>query len=608
MFEIIAQGEQLDHRWRRPIPMQEPFLIGRSSSSFRVPWDSRISRNHVRLNWLGQQLLVQRLENTANPVFFNGSQEELFRVSPGEHFVIGNTTFTLTKDQAHVTLDLPNPIQQKTFSPEFLQQLHFRNADQRIDVLNRLPDLISSAGNEQDMFNRLTNTLLSGIPSASTVGIVRVQDSLQRNAEPSRVDAQDQGPEIDIIHWDRRGIATGDFQPSEKLIRQSLASDETVLHVWHQKTVAAAEYTFDLEHDWAFACPISGPATPGWGIYVTGSHASTRNLPAPATHSRSEQQRPTDAEDLQGDIKFCQLVGSTLKNLLLVSRLQRRQASLRSFFSPIVLEALAERDPEEVLKPQQCPVSVLFCDLRGFSRTSEAMADDLFLLLSRVSDSLDVMTGCILQTGGVIGDFHGDSAMGFWGWPLQQTNLAHRAVNAALAIKTQFNSRQIEQPDFQIGIGIATGVAVAGKLGSRDQVKVTVFGPVVNLASRLESLNHWFGSSILVDAETAKQLEHHPQAQDFLVRRLGRFQPFGMETAHDVIQILDRRDGITPATLANYRSALAAFENGDWHTATQQLESLAAIDKASEFLLNAIRQLDGQFPPGSHGVIQMTSK
>ena len=78
------------------------------------------------------------------------------------------------------------------------------------------------------------------------------------------------------------------------------------------------------------------------------------------------------------------------------------------------------RDAEEVLAPKECEVSVLFCDLRGFVTTSESMADELFSLLQRVSSSLDVMTGKILKHGGVIGDFHGDSAMGFWGWPMNK--------------------------------------------------------------------------------------------------------------------------------------------------------------------------------------------
>ena len=75
---------------------------------------------------------------------------------------------------------------------------------------------------------------------------------------------------------------------------------------------------------------------------------------------------------------------------------------------------------------------MLFCDLRGFSRRSERDADDLLGLLNRVSRALGVMTHYILEEGGVVGDFHGDAAMGFWGWPIEQPNSIERACRAAL--------------------------------------------------------------------------------------------------------------------------------------------------------------------------------
>ncbi len=79
----------------------------------------------------------------------------------------------------------------------------------------------------------------------------------------------------------------------------------------------------------------------------------------------------------------------------------------------------------------------------------------------------------------MVGDFHGDAAMGFWGWPLPQTDAVVRACRAALAIRSAFEAAEAGSPlaDFRIGIGIASGRAVAGKIGTIDQVKVTVFGP-----------------------------------------------------------------------------------------------------------------------------------
>ena len=149
----------------------------------------------------------------------------------------------------------------------------------------------------------------------------------------------------------------------------------------------------------------------------------------------------------------------------------------------------------------------MFCDLRGFSRHSEQSAEDLLGLLNRVSQALGVTTHQIREQGGVLGDFHGDAAMGFWGWPLPQPDAAVRACLAALAIRAEFaetaSRRDDPLADFRVGIGIATGRAVAGKIGTVDQVKVTVFGPVVNLASRLEGMTKILHAPILIDERTA---------------------------------------------------------------------------------------------------------
>lgn len=582
MSELIAQGPHLDHRWRRTLPTAETITLGRATPSFCVPWDDRVSREHVRICWLGDVLTVEKIPTAANPIFFNGQAAENFVVEPGEHFVIGKTTFTLSKEQAFVTLDSPNPIRQRTFSPEFLRQIHFRNAEQRIDVLNRLPDVISSANNEQDLLNRLSNTLLAGIPRARAIAFVRIGDA----------------EAIEVIHWDRSAGMLGDFQPSGKLIRQAIQVNETVLHWWQQNPVVGTEFTVDLENDWAFVCPLAGNATRGWGIYVAGTQ------PVAVTGT----DRDSDGQDLQGDVKFCELVGSTLKNLLLVKQLERRQASLRGFFSPIVLDAIAGRDADEVLQPQQAMLSVMFCDLRGFAKKSEQMNAELFRLLERVSQSLAVMTNQILQNGGVVGDFHGDSAMGFWGWPLPQSDHASRAVAAALAIQAEFLSNQSSGNDFQIGIGIASGIAVAGKIGSRDQVKVTAFGPVVNLASRLEGLNRLLDTSVLIDEATFERVAEQADQLDCRFRSLGKFQPYGLTVAVEVFQVLRKNNSVVVSRLKEFSDALVAFQHGDWDAAKLLLATISDSDRGKRFLLEFMARTEFEPPTDWDGVVRLSSK
>lgn len=605
MAVLIAQGRKFEDRWRRHIAADQTFLLGRSTCSFRVPWDSKVSKEHVRLTRLENALKVEKLSSATNPVFYRGKEVKSFYLQPGEHFVIGSTTFFWSLELAHVTLETPNPIHQRRFSSEFLQQLKFRDAEKRIDVLNRLPDVISSSSNDEDLLNRMTNTLLAGMPTASKVGFVRFDAQSKQTVEvssPSATQTIKVDSMITIIHWDQRAEKQESFQPSGSLIRQAISSDQTILHQWQSYEDQRAEFTVDLQNDWAFVCPISSHATPGWAIYVAGRQRNGK----PSFVSDSQDQ------EIQADIKFCQLVGSILVNLMQVKQLERRQASLRSFFSPIVMEALVGRDPDEVLAPQKCNVSVMFCDLRGFSKTSEAMGDELFQLLNRVSRSLDVMTGEILKQGGVIGDFHGDAAMGFWGWPLKQSNTAKQAISTSLAIENEFRQLKSTELDFQIAIGIASGPCVAGKIGSQDQVKVTVFGPVVNLASRLEGMNRWLNSSILADRATLVEFLKGEQPEnmswqnlDFRWRSMGLFQPYGMQSRVEVFQILNTDDLITDQDLVCFDQALRCFQAGDWDRCKELLKSMPEKD-AGKLFLQSYMQLNSR--ANWSGVVKLGTK
>ena len=601
MLELIAQGANFDSRWRRLLP-ERVIEIGRATPAYRVPWDAQVSRRHVILTPEGNGIRVERIEEASNPVFYEGEKRDSFLLKPGEHFVIGKTSFSLSADKAFVSL-APNPISQRTFSHEFLQKIPYRNADRRIEVLNRLPEIISTASNVDDLLVSMVNTLMEGIPASSTIGIVQLQEV------GSEEDSETTDSSILVVKWDRRGLKSGDFQPSEKLIRQAIEANETTLHVWNQRKRAKqsgskTEYTFDYENDWAFVCPIDGQASKGWGIYVAGANLA----------GGSSLDTGSGEADLQDDVKFCEVAGTTLKNLLLVKQLERQQSSLRTFFSPVVMEAISARDPEEVLAPRKCDVSVLFCDLRGFSRKSEEMADKLLLLLKRVSDSLGIMTHKILESGGVIGDFHGDSAMGFWGWPIEPTDRDHNAqvaVTAALDIQAAVVAQLASNPkleNFQVGLGIASGPAVAGKIGTRDQVKVTVFGPVVNLASRMEGFSKWFGSCVLTDGETVKRIQ--AAGTKLMTRRLGRFQPFGLENSVDVFQV-GAENSVDVKSLKGYQLALAAFESGEWSKSEKLLGELSDQDVTNRFLASYISQhgdKDRNPPDDFTGVIRMQAK
>jgi adenylate cyclase len=357
------------------------------------------------------------------------------------------------------------------------------------------------------------------------------------------------------------------------------------------------------EFDWAYCTPIPGPNS--WGFYVAGRLGTT--LQPGATLADSIQ--------LESDVKFTELVAEIISTVRRQTQLERQQAAFRQFFAPPILEALGENLDTSLLEPRECDVTVMFCDLRGFSQRAEEAAGDLIGLLERVSRALGVMTQEILLHGGVTGDFQGDAALGFWGWPFASDEAPLNACRAALAIRAAFekNRRQKHHPlaDFAMGIGIAHGRAVAGKIGTSDQVKVTVFGPVVNLASRLESMTKQLRVPILLDEATAALVRRKLPATDGRLRRLARVLPYGMETPVTISELVpplaDSPD-LTDEHLKLYEQGVDHFLGGDWEQAYHCFHQMPATDRAQDFLAQQIMQHNRIAPATWDGIVRMPSK
>ena len=117
MPDLIAQGIEAQQRWRRPLPEGQAVVVGRQSGSWAVPWDQHISRQHVRLVCTENQLRVTQLSTATNPVYFRGKQAPRFVLRPGEHFVIGDTSFTLATQRVSITADMPAPFSSNPSAP-----------------------------------------------------------------------------------------------------------------------------------------------------------------------------------------------------------------------------------------------------------------------------------------------------------------------------------------------------------------------------------------------------------------------------------------------------------------------------------------------------------
>ncbi len=629
MPDLIAQGTDGTDRWRKALPANiptfPPVILGRTSEAFEVPWDSRVSRQHAKLVWDGQRLHVERHVDARNPIFFRGKQDDEFSLQIGEHFVIGGTTFTLANQQIEVSNDTSDQplVSEQSFTTKELDEIRYRDAQRRIDALSRLPSVIGSSTNDEELVVRVLNVLMTGIRHATFIAIVKdlqatgavAQKKSSANSSKS-TDLSSDG--IQILHWDSRDLNRRAFSPSRSLIRRANTLGQSVLHTWHNHDTSADDsvnlaiaHTEVANVDWAFCVPIQGEGSEGWSIYVAGKldQLSDTNDVLGATPQASSTLV------LHEEMKFTELTATTIAAVRQARYLQQRQDVLRPFFAPVVRKSILRRGSNLELQPREADVSVLFCDLRGFSEKSELLEDQLLVLLQRVSDALGVTTKHILMRDGVVGDFHGDAAMGFWGWPLDSDDYILKAVSAALAIHAEFEDAAGKEGNvlsgFRAGLGVASGRAVAGQIGTVDQVKITVFGPVVNLASRLESMTKQLFAPILVDEATAEFIRKSDAGTSARVRRVAKVLPVGMKRPLVVSELLppsSTANTLSDIGILAYERALDSFLAGQWEDAFRLLYDVPASDRVKDFLTVYIAQHGRRAPANWDGVIHLQSK
>ncbi|MBS2017239.1 MAG: adenylate/guanylate cyclase domain-containing protein [Deltaproteobacteria bacterium] len=168
--------------------------------------------------------------------------------------------------------------------------------------------------------------------------------------------------------------------------------------------------------------------------------------------------------------------------------------------SPEVVERLVEGRAE--VKSEQREVCVMFLDIRNFTAFSEARS------ASEVVDYLnvvfDVTIDAVVRQHGIVNKFLGDGFMAVFGAPIAEGNASRAAIDAAIDILARLEALSAtgKIPPTRVGIGLHTGNAVVGNIGSRQRKEYTVIGDVVNVASRIESLNKPMGAQILVSDAT----------------------------------------------------------------------------------------------------------
>jgi class 3 adenylate cyclase len=206
----------------------------------------------------------------------------------------------------------------------------------------------------------------------------------------------------------------------------------------------------------------------------------------------------------------------------LLARKERRRT--KNAFSQYVSDSVIERvlaNPKELkLDAQRRELSIFFSDLRGFSEICEGLGPEELTAL--LNEYLSEMTAIILEEGGMVDKHQGDAIIAFWNAPLDQTDHAVRAMRAALRCQERLEElrpgiQQRTGAELYMRVGVNTGGAVVGNLGTDGHFDYSVMGDAARLAARLEQANRVFGSSILVSGRTWQQA-----GEEFQGRELGR--------------------------------------------------------------------------------------
>jgi adenylate cyclase len=259
----------------------------------------------------------------------------------------------------------------------------------------------------------------------------------------------------------------------------------------------------------------------------------------------------------------------------------RRRRKLRrafsAYLSPHLADRIAESEFELSLGGKEVEATIMFTDLEGFTTLSEALppAEVSRILTSYFNET----TQAILKEDGTIIKYLGDAVMAAWGAPLVEPRPASRAVLAALGMQ-QAGRKEIAGRRLRTRFGINTGLVLAGNLGSDFRFDYTLIGKSANLASRLEGLNKYLGTEILISESVQRELEEH-----IFVRAVGSFIVVGATEPIRVYEVL----GFT----ANFQPPpqwLDTFAKGLEHFTKRELE-------AAEQLFRKTIELRGQDGP-----------
>ncbi len=276
-----------------------------------------------------------------------------------------------------------------------------------------------------------------------------------------------------------------------------------------------------------------------------------------------------------------------------LARLDQEQKAIAArvqfeqFFSPELAHQLTIEP--DLLRGRDAEVTVIFSDIRGFSRIADRLGPAS--TLEWVSAVLGALSDCVIRHGGVLVDYIGDELMAMWGAPLAHADHAERACRAALemieslpALNKTWASKVGEE--FGLAIGVNTGIARVGNTGTHRKFKYGPLGSTVNLASRVQGATKYLKAPAIVTAATRSRL-----GSEFVVRRLCKVRVVNIQEPIELYELRGPVDSNWPTIREKYERAVSQFEQRDFPAAADTLRQLLTAnpaDRPAQVLLSRI--------------------
>jgi len=244
--------------------------------------------------------------------------------------------------------------------------------------------------------------------------------------------------------------------------------------------------------------------------------------------------------------------------------------SFESYLDPRIINQMMQGDTLPSFGGEHREITAIFTDIAGFTTTAETL--DAATVAALLGEYFGVLTAAVVQNGGLVNDFIGDGMVVLFGAPMHQSDHADRAVTAALAMDEagQRFSAELAARGIEWGhtrIGVHTGMALVGNIGTRGKLKYGALGDSLNTASRVEGLNKYIGSHVAVSGETVAKC----RSQAF--RPVGDIIVKGRKNAVPILVPVSPAD--SPALLARYAEAYAALSQ----TKPEAAELFAALHR-----------------------------